>query len=255
MQKTKRVLGNHKPTAFIDTLWLPSDNMDRFHLLITVVHTVGAIGSYIMSMYCEVLPATQRAMIPAAIRVSMHNATTAASRTQVNISEVQAYRAAFPWSEDAVFHTHLWNPYLLIVAFEWLTAAFAMCNLCRWWPEVKIWSLVWVALGLILIVMWLIRHYVLETEAPKQEEFATAMTVTLILSYFATAALCYMYLLKTCPSSKAQQGGDDKKDTNNPSDGNPDEGGDAESRNPEDPATAQSLLTVTRRVVVQGRLW
>ena len=212
-----------------------------------------------MSMYCEVLPATQQAMLPSAIRVptSGKNGTilVQSQNPQGNFSAVRAYLAAFPWSEDEVFHTHLWNPYLLIVAFEWLTAAFAMCNLWRWWPEVRIWCPVWTGVGLVGIIMWCVRHYAFEADNPKHE-FAASMTIILVISYAITTALTYMYISKVEATRliggyEKTEAGDDKFQQHNPEVIPAPPNGPGGGGEPQDTAP----LTVTRRIVMQGRTW
>jgi hypothetical protein len=266
--RKKRAPPLRTPIRETVSAWLPTEPSDQFHLAITVAHTLGAIGAFIMAMRCDVLPANQKAMVPHAIQVSswrMH-ANTTPGGGGANFSEVKAYLSAFPWSEDAVFSTHVWNPYLLVVAFEWLTAAFAMCNLWRWWRDVKTWTMAWITVGAGLVFLWIIRHY--DWYKTPGAEFCTSMIIILVFSYALTAALCHMHLSRVesfpetndnagqtnfpSPTAPDYPGDDNTKQTPTvpyaPEQAGGDNGG-GPGRNPEQ----ESL--VNRKVVVQGRIW
>lgn len=234
--------------------WFPTDPNDRLHLLMFSLHTVGAIGAYVMSMYCDVLLADQRAMIPHSIALSDGNVTM---HTPQNVSEAQMFRAGFPWSQDSVLPSHIWNPYLLVVVFEWLTAAFAMCTIRGWRDTMgKDWVDLWLGAGVALVAFWFMRHYVFYKTAGAV--FPVVMLLLLIPTFIGAALVCYMYLDKCEAIEKAH--------SKSASDGNPKDQNDLtppddplvpDAPAPENPTEKQRAAAAapTRKVVVQGRTW
>ena len=226
-----------------------SNSMDNFHIAVCLLHGLGAIGATIMSLVCDTAKANQRAMTPTSIPWVIHNASTALW------DEAGAFRAAFPWSEDAVFTTHVWNPYMLIMAFEWITTAFALCML----SNLKVhrlmeWILGWLALGTIFSAIWF------GTNSRRGTEFCTAMFVTLILSYIATAALCVIHFQWKSGKHKPQKsegGAPEKPQSEDPvTDHNDDHEEDQAQGTDTDKATQeQPLMPTSNKLVISGRVW
>lgn len=207
------------------------------------LHAAGAIGAYVMSMYCSVLPANQQAMIPRSVAPSGGNLTIS---VPANISEALMFRAGFPWSQDAKFETHVWNPYLLVVVFEWLTAGFALCTPLCWREKAKDFVDIWLGAGATAVAMWFMRHYVF-SKTPLAV-FPWAMVFIVALSFVAAVLICYNYI-DNCAEIVA----------NAPP---PDQG----PSPPDDPIIPAAIVTpedphektasaITRRVVMQGRTW
>lgn len=218
--------------------WFPSDPDDRMHILMLSIHTAGAIGAYIMSMYCDVLRANQQAMIPRAVAPTGSNTSTI---LPTHISQALLFRAGFPWSQDAKFETHVWNPYLLIVAFEWLTATFAFCTIQCWRDKARDWVNVWTVLGSAAILLWFMRHYVFrKTDGAV---FPWAMAFLVPLSFAAAVMICYNYLTK-CEAFDADPL--DKPEHASPA---PEE----DSLTPHEKTDSQGKNV--RRTVIQGRTW
>jgi hypothetical protein len=223
--------------------WFPTERGDQIHLAMVVLHGAGALGTMVMVWWCDVAEANQVAMLPAAIPIP--------GNASGNISEVRAYRAAFPWSEDAVFETHRWNPYLLIMAFEWLTAGFALCNLWRWLKNVKDWAVGWLSLGLVPIFMWFVLN-------PRRDtEFCAAMGIILALSYIAAASICSAYTSEKNRTKWAESEGNDEKGADEKGESEWKDGYDAKEEGKLPPSIPghERPLTVGKRVVVDGRTW
>jgi hypothetical protein len=156
--------------------WFPAEPEDQFHFALVILHTLGAFGAFLMSMICEgVAHGTQRGML-----------TVATGAALGNFTRLRAYQAAYPWSEDGVFETHLWNPYFLIVAFEWITAGFALCNLWHWLQHPLEFTQGWMAFGALALGAWALRH---NGHTP----FCFAMFVILVISFTIAAAACVRY--------------------------------------------------------------
>ncbi len=224
--------------------------MDKFHIGVCLLHGLGAIGAMVMSLACDTAKANQRAMKPTSIPWMVHNASTALW------DAAGAFRGAFPWSEDGVFATHVWNPYLLIMAFEWLTAAFALCMLSNLKVErLMEWILGWLAVGAVFTAIWF------GTNSRRDTEFCTAMFITLILSYMATAALCVLHFQgkkgnkgnahKNAGEGPERPRGDMEPDDHTTSDPSGDPSADT---GPEEGQQEQAL-TVDSKLVLNGRVW
>ena len=165
--------------------YIPEHKHDQFHLALALLHGAGAIGAGLMCLICDgVAHATHHAMIPSRIPVAGSN-----------FSEVHAFRAAFPWSEDSVLVTHLWNPFILVAAFEWLTAAFALCNTRQWLrpDQVRMVAEVWLAVGAGLIAVWFVPAWT------REDGFCLAMLVTLGVSFGAAVFVIGRYYELNAP--------------------------------------------------------
>lgn len=169
--------------------WLPSDSNDRLHLAIVLLHTAGAIGAYLMSTICDVVQATQIGSMPVMIDSPQHDE---AFLKAAGISEVEAFKAGFPMAQDATFPGQAWNPYLLVAAFEWLTAGFAMCNLRHWLHHVKGLIMLWLGIGAALAGFWFVRHYLIKRF--DGVPFSWYMLAILSVSYAAAILACKMIL-------------------------------------------------------------
>lgn len=160
---------------------LPTDPSDQFYLGLFVVHGLAAVASGIMSMYCEVSFASQQAMRVAPI----HGNASHLMRT----SEIQLFMGATPWSEDDKFESHRWNPYILVLAFQWLTAWFAFCNIRHWHDpkDIKGWAIAGVFLGIVVIAVWAV------LPNPRSQEPCLAMYILLLLSFIAAPLIFSRY--------------------------------------------------------------
>jgi hypothetical protein len=121
---------------------MPIGCTEAFYLALPVLHGLGALLATGLSFGCDTGKAQQTARIPALI--AGYNATRA------------GFVAAYPWDEGAEFVTHTWNPFALIIAFEWLTAGFALRPLQYFSNKdalLRVW-LVWLSLGLLVFIGW-----------------------------------------------------------------------------------------------------
>lgn len=227
--------------------WFPTERSDQIHMAMTALHGAGAIGTMVMVWWCDIAEANQVAMIPSAIPIP--------ANASGNISEVKAYRAAFPWSEDAVFETHRWNPYILIMAFEWLTAGFALCNLWNWHKDVKDWAIGWISLGITPLFLWFVLN-------PRRDsEFCTAMAIILVLSYIAAASVCSTYVTEKIKwkwmENESNNHNREAEERGNDGGGGESEWGGEDEKSPSLPTMPgqEKPLTVGKRVIVDGRTW
>jgi hypothetical protein len=220
--------------------WVPSERHDRIHLVMVGLHAAGAIGAYAMSMYCDVLSANQRAMLPKSIH-PMRKITNFSHHHAV--SPVTAFRAGYPWSQDHEFPTHVWNPYLLVVAFEWITAAFALCTLRHFIHDTHKWVMIWVNAGLVACIFWFVRFYIFTKTQSAQ--FPAAMAIMLCISFAATTLATAMYMVKADaldPVTEASTPAHDKQEPG---------GNGTYQIQP----SQEKRVSTTRRVQIQGRNW
>lgn len=213
--------------------WPSLTHMDKMHLAMCVAHGLGGIVIISMALPCDVAQANQRAMLPATIPIDL---------STLNISAVRAHLAAFPWSEDNYFATHVWNPYILIAAFEWLTAAFALCNLWHLTRHIQLVTLGWMGVGAALVAMWFLFN------TRRTTDTCTAMVVTLAVSYAAGTWLCLSSL-----SERGEQSEEHAQLLTPPVDKPPEH--EEYQEDPQGPAQEQALTVRSRLVVEQGRTW
>jgi len=110
-----------------------------FHIAVVLLHTCGGIVALVTGLACRVGPARQIPIVPRAV--------PALPGDPLNISM---------WAHDVPVPLLALNPYLFIMAFEWITAAFAWAYLRRTWPvAVPVAQLVWLATGTVLTVVWI----------------------------------------------------------------------------------------------------
>jgi hypothetical protein len=174
--------------------FFPTDPEGRFYLVLVALHAAGAFGAFLMSVICSGVPhAVQRAMLPTAIP----------SSALQNVTAVQAFRAAYPWSEDREIEWYLWNPYVLIVAFEWLTAGFALCNLWDWLSNPFESILGWLGAGYVAIFFWMVYR-------GGDEKFCYAMHTFIALS-FAASYVVITWVQDYKARSKEQQKADSEQ--------------------------------------------
>lgn len=143
---------------------------DVLHLSLPVLHGLGALTAAGLSFGCDTGKAHQTARVPALIG----NAS----------STHPQFLAAFPWDEGAEFVTHTWNPFALIIVFEWLTAAFALRPLRN---VVKVPALLtqlclaWLFAGVAVFLGWTFSN---------SGGICVAQLCTVLVSFLATAAVC-----------------------------------------------------------------
>lgn len=125
-------------------------------------HTLAAIALYSVLWRCNAWRLTRRTatMLPLDWADWQARGSPGAIDTAQCNGTVACYRDAEPWAEDepALFlgGSDSWNPVALAVAFEWLSAAFAVFHLrdhARWKPWA--WAATaWVGLGFFLLCSW-----------------------------------------------------------------------------------------------------
>jgi hypothetical protein len=171
----------HRATlAHVKSL-LPTDAGDQFYLALFVLHGLAAVASGIMSMYCEVSFASQQAMRTVPVQ----------NFSRMQNTDIQMFIGATPWSEDGQFDSHRWNPYILVLAFQWLTAWFAFCNIRGWYDlkDIKGWAIAGVFLGLVVIGVWAC------LPNPRSQEPCWAMYILLTLSFIAAPLIFSRYFV------------------------------------------------------------
>ena len=148
-----------------------------FYVTLPILHGLGAIAAAIICFYCNVEKMNLQARIPDMLNITWSGVLDNNIRNKM-------FLAGYPWSEDADFVTHRWNPIVLIMLFQWLTAAFAVPNVDDLLPKglASALCLAWLAAGYGVFLLWTIMEY---------NYFCLAMFLTGTVSYLATAWLCY----------------------------------------------------------------
>jgi hypothetical protein len=147
------------------------DSRGGLHVLIVVAHGISSAIATYMVFRCNVSRANQQATIPYALPTPDIEWDR----------EVERYRAGVPWAEDGEYFGNVWNPYALIFAFEWITAAFAICNLKPMLRDAQDYSCIWLGVGFILMVIWHCLNY---------QSISLFMSLVLFWSYMVTWFIC-----------------------------------------------------------------
>lgn len=145
---------------------------DGFHAFIVVLHTISSILATVIVFRCDAAKGNQQATIPFALPLPP------------GIPEYAAYRGAYPHGEDGEYIGNTWNPYALILGFEWITVAFAICNLKPVLPNAQNYSWIWLGIGAVLLVVW---------NFANMRHMCFAMNVVLFGSYLMAAGVCVYF--------------------------------------------------------------
>jgi len=148
-----------------------------FYIALPVLHGAAAIASLVICFYCNVRDISHQAKVPVALAIPFD----AGNRSK------QLFLAGYPWAEDADFVTHTWNPFALIMTFQWLTAGFALRNVASlaWDGFISTIWCAWLIIGYALYVSWSF----------------TSLGGALCIAMFATVTVCYIASLLLCLAS------------------------------------------------------
>lgn len=145
---------------------------DGFHVAIVLLHTISSILATVLVFKCDAARGNQQATIPYALPLPP------------TIPEYAAHRGAYPYAEDGEYSGNTWNPYALILGFEWITVAFAICNLKPMLANAQNYSWIWLAIGALLLVVW---------NFANMRHMCFAMNIILFGSYLMAASVCVYF--------------------------------------------------------------
>jgi len=113
-----------------------------FHLAVVAVHACGALVTLVAGLVCRVGPAMQVPIVP---------------YEPLGPDSLADFRDGAGWAADLGAPLLALNPYLLIMAFEWITAAFAMLYLREAsYGLAPLVAAAWLGLGLVMQVLWIV---------------------------------------------------------------------------------------------------
>ena len=147
-----------------------------FYLALPILHGIAAIASLVICFYCNVRESSQQARVPVVLPIPSNFSGT--------LNKEIMYLAGFPWAEDAEFVTHTWNPFALIMTFQWLTAGFALRNVATltWDGIISSAWCAWLVIGYTLYLAWSFAGF--------GGPVCVAMFATVTVSYIASLLLC-----------------------------------------------------------------
>lgn len=169
---TSNRMSDPKPDAPV----LSISGRDAFRITVCVLHVVGAIVAAAFCFVCDAGKSQQLATVPFALPLAVSPLR--------NMSRARQARTAFPWGEDDEERYHVWNPFLLVLAFEWLTAGYAMSALAPLAPAIFWPTLAWLGAGLAVVIAWL---------ALNSGAIGVAMPTIVVGSFLVTILLCYRF--------------------------------------------------------------
>ncbi len=120
-------------------------NAVRFAAL--ALHGAGAVAVLVLSFACRVTDFNQHGQITVMLPVG--NLTDGVCRGQA-----ECFRASVPWMVEEPSPTFVLNAFPLIVAFEWISAAFALFYLRELFRPAHDAALIWLAVGFCLFTAW-----------------------------------------------------------------------------------------------------
>lgn len=182
----------HAATAKVSEWW---------HVAVVALHGSGALAAFVLSLACHLGRYRQIPIVPYALSFPQPGLNASLGpppwlnaslgpppglESRLGPSAVQQFRAATPWAQDGALPLLAVNPYMLVMAFEWLTAGFAMLyldpRLLPHWLTVPGLILSWLAAGVVLAAVWVgVTH---DDPCPLQG-------AVVLLAFVRTAMLCY----------------------------------------------------------------
>ena len=143
-----------------------------FHLAVVALDFIATVVSTVFVFSCNVGIAQYNAVIPQRLPL------------EPNASSLMQYLDASPWIEDTHFNTHSWNPFALILIFEWITLAFATCYLVDAWRYWGKFAYAFDAIGAVFFICWTIFT---------RDHICIAMICTATFSFIACAVILWWY--------------------------------------------------------------
>ena len=153
------------------TTYMPTDYQATFHYIVVLLDLGAAVVSTVLVFSCNVGKAQYYGTIPERLPLPP------------NMTSLTQYMDASPWVDDANFATESWNPFALILLFEWLTLAFAVCYLVDHWQSMQYLCYFSEILGIVSYVIWW----------GITKESYIAMHITAVFSFLLCAVICYAY--------------------------------------------------------------
>jgi len=112
-----------------------------WHVAVVALHALAAVAALVGGLVCGLGRSQQMPIVPYALNLS------------VPASPARQFRDAAPWAQDGARPLLALNPHMLVMAFEWLTAGFAMLYIQH--PVVRILCPAWHALGIAVTAVWI----------------------------------------------------------------------------------------------------
>jgi len=91
--------------------------IDIFRCVVAFLHACGAICSVVLCFTCEGAKIRQNWMIPSYASSLTGNCTNTTG---------ECFRMNQDWNDYTVLSGYFFNPYVLIMIFQWITAAFSL---------------------------------------------------------------------------------------------------------------------------------
>ena len=85
--------------------------------------------------------------------------TVRATTIAVSNSSVQSLRDSVYWDTDVELKYRYWNPYIILFTLQWITASFAFKYVLDWRYELTLFSFLWNAVGVCMLLGWAFMHY------------------------------------------------------------------------------------------------
>jgi len=131
------------------------------------LHAIGALGVTFVSFLCKHIDERTQWATGLAIEHT----------PECDASPGQCFRGGTTWRYDQPVSSMGFNPFALILAFEWISGGFALYYLDQFKPGCKTWALGWIGVGGLVFFGWHV-HWVVY---PSSEIFIGLLSFTLAI--------------------------------------------------------------------------
>ena len=108
-------------------------NIDIFRGVMVFLHSTAAICSLILCFACNGARLSQNWTVP---YVSTQDVSCTSSR-------MECFRSNQKYNDSIILNSYFFNPYLLIMVFQWITASFSLFHIRHLWSGIRYTCIAW----------------------------------------------------------------------------------------------------------------
>ena len=108
-------------------------SIDIFRGVMAFLHSIAAISSMTICFACKGARTSQNWTVPF---ISMQN-------NSCNRSKMECFRSNQRWNDSIILEGYFFNPYMLIMVFQWISAAYSLFHLRHLWKGIHYICVTW----------------------------------------------------------------------------------------------------------------
>ena len=109
-------------------------SIDIFRCVVALLHAMAAIASLVICFACTGAKNSQNWMVPFIPPPPPSNSTQ---------TKVDLFRSDKKWNDSVILGNYFFNPYLLIMVFQWITASFSLFHSRHLWIGIRYMCISW----------------------------------------------------------------------------------------------------------------